>query len=539
MAYSASTDPDTMYMEQAMLQPDRKQFLKAMADEVNAHTQNGHWKLILRSEVPPGVKVLPSVWAMKRKRRIATREVYKWKARLNLHGGKQEYGVNYWETYAATLAWPPIRFLMTLAIIKSWHTWQIDFTLAYPQADVECDLYMEIPRGFQVGNGNNKHCLQIIKNIYGQKQAGRTWAIYLKRGLLSIGFIQSLADECIFFKGGIIFMVYVDDGIFMAPSKKEIDQAIKDMKKIFNLTDEGDISDYLGIKVTKLPNGSISLTQPHLIDIILSDLNFAANTKSKEIPAVSSAILQRDIDGDPFEEHWDFRSIIGKLNFLEKSTRPDVAYAVHQCARFSAAPRKSHAMAIRQIGRYLLGTKDKGIILHPKSSDFIVWCDADFCGNWNKETAISDPVTAKSRSGYAITYAGCPIFWASKMQTEVTLSTTESEYVSLSQNLREVIPLMQLVEEIKQKLDANLVAKPTVRCTVFEDNSGALELAMVPKMRPRTKHINNKYHHFREHVRTKKISVLAVDSADQVADYLTKPLSRDMFQKHRMALQGW
>ena len=125
------------------------------------------------------------------------------------------------------------------------------------------------------------------------------------------------------------------------------------------------------------------------------------------------------------------------------------------------------------------------------------------------------------------------------MQTEVTLSTTESEYVSLSQSLREVIPLMQLVEEIKQKLDANLVAKLTVCCTVFEDNSGALELAMVPKMQPWTKHISNRYHHFCKHVCTKKISALAVDSADQVADYLTKPLSRDMFQRHRMTLQGW
>jgi Reverse transcriptase (RNA-dependent DNA polymerase) len=155
IAYPASTDPDTMYMDQAMLQPDRIQLLKAMADEVNAHTQNGHWRLILRSEVPPGIKVLPSVWAMKRKGQIATREVYKWKDCLNLHGGKQGYGVNYWETYAAMLAWPPIHFLMTLSIIKSWHTWQIDFTFTYSQADVECDLYMDIQRGFQVGNGNN------------------------------------------------------------------------------------------------------------------------------------------------------------------------------------------------------------------------------------------------------------------------------------------------------------------------------------------------------------------------------------------------
>ena len=110
--------------------------------------------------------------------RIATWEVYKWKACLNLHGGKQEYGVNYWETYEATLAWPHICFMLTMAMIKSWHTQQIDFTLAYPQADVEHDLYMEFPKGFDVSQNSNQYCLQIIKNTYGQKQVGRTWALH-------------------------------------------------------------------------------------------------------------------------------------------------------------------------------------------------------------------------------------------------------------------------------------------------------------------------------------------------------------------------
>ena len=121
-----------------MRQPDRKQFVKAMQDEINAHTNNRHWEIIDRSQVPEGVQILPSVWAMKRKRRISTGEVYKWKARLNLHGGKQEHGINYWETYAATLAWPTIRFLLTQSLLMGWHTRQIDFTLAYPQADAEC-----------------------------------------------------------------------------------------------------------------------------------------------------------------------------------------------------------------------------------------------------------------------------------------------------------------------------------------------------------------------------------------------------------------
>jgi hypothetical protein len=186
-----------------------------------------------------------------------------------------------------------------------------------------------------------------------------------------------------------------------------------------------------------------------------------------------------------------------------------------------------------------MATRDQGIILRPTQHDFTVWCDADFAGNWDKDTAMDDPMTAKSRSGYAISYANCPIYWASKLQTEIALSTTESEYISLSQALRDTIPLMNLVDEVKRKYDEKIVSTPTVRCTLFEDNSGALELANAPKMRPRTKHINVKYHHFRDHVKKKKIRITSVRSEDQVADYLTKALPKETFERHRNAFQNW
>jgi Reverse transcriptase (RNA-dependent DNA polymerase) len=87
---------------------------------------------------------------MKRKRRLLTNDVYKWKARLNLHGGQQEHGVNYWETYAPVVTWAAIRLVMILVLMYKWYTVQIDFVLAYPQGDVECDLFMKIPKGFEV-----------------------------------------------------------------------------------------------------------------------------------------------------------------------------------------------------------------------------------------------------------------------------------------------------------------------------------------------------------------------------------------------------
>ena len=542
MAFSANkSDPDTMYMHQAMRQPDKENFKKTMMEEINAHTNNKHWEIIKRKDVPEGVKVLPSVWAMKRKRRISTGEVYKWKARLNLHGGKQEHGINYWETYAATLAWPTIRFMLTQALIMGWQTRQIDFTLAYPQAEAECQLYMDIPKGFDMAGGNENHCLKILKNIYGQRQAGRIWSLHLKKGLQECGFRQSAVDECVFYKKQVIFMVYVDDAILLSPLKSEIDTTLKDLRQNFKLTDEGDIAEYLGLQILKHSNGTISLTQPQLVASILRDINFSKNTKIKTIPAAPTHLLQRDPEGDQFDEHWDYRSVIGKLNFLEKSSRPDIAFAVHQCARFASNPKKSHADAVKQIGRYLMGTQDKGLILRPDAKQsFLVWADADFVGNWNQETAMSDVTTAKSRSGYLITYAGCPISWASKMQTEVALSTTESEYISLSSALRETIPMMRLIEEFKDKFDCeNIITKPTIHCTLFEDNSGALELAQAPKMRPRTRHINIKYHHFREYVRRKMITIQSVRTTEQLADIFTKPLPRDLFTKFRDKILIW
>jgi hypothetical protein len=148
-------------------------------------------------------------------------------------------------------------------------------------------------------------------------------------------------------------------------------------------------------------------------------------------------------------------------------------------------------------------------------------------------------VTARSRSGYIIKYANCPVVWASRLQTEIALSSTESEYVSLSQSLREVLPLMRLTTELS-KAGFNMTTKvPRIHCSAFEDNSGALEMANTPKMRPRTKHMNIKYHHFRDAVQKGLVTIHAINTLDQLADIFTKPLSITLFTKFRKGIMGW
>jgi hypothetical protein len=543
LVYKASSDPDIMYYHQAMQQPDRTQWEKAVQSELEDHEKGKHWVAILKSSLPEGTKVLPAVWAMRRKRRIATQEVYKWKARLNIDGGKQEYGVHYWETYAPVVSWPVVRFFLVLSLLKGWKTRQLDFVLAYTQADVETDLYMKLPTAYsKPGVTPQTHVLKLLKNLYGQKQAGRVWNKYMTEHAIALGFVQSKADECVFYFKSSVMLVYTDDCIIMGPTDEELDIMVAKLKSAFDITEEGDICDYLGIKFTKEEDNTISLKQPHLIASILKDLGLdKPNSTPADTPALSSKPLTKHLDKrrhDP--NHFDYRSVIGKLNYLEKSTRPDISEAVHQCARFSSNPRQPHTEAVKRIGRYLKGTADEGIIMKPgKEQSFECWVDASHAGEWQTEGVEDESSSARSRMGYVFTYANCPILWASKMQTEIALSTTEAEYMALSMAMREMIPLVRLFEEAKHHgidIDVN---KAVVKCTVFEDNEGAAEIATVHKFRARTKHIHLKYHHFREHVTSGLINIEKVPTEMQLADIFTKPLAVYLFTKHRLGIMGW
>jgi hypothetical protein len=187
-----------------MKAPDRDEFVKTIVKEMTYHIVSKNSELVPRQDVPEGIKVLDSVWAMKRKRDILTRKVLKYKSRLNVHGGQHEFTVNYFETYSPVVTWAAVRLMTTMDWLNNWHTFQCDFLLAYPQTPIEFDIYMEFPKGIQISSGNNKtHVLRLIKKLYGQKQAGRVWNQHLAKGLKKAGFVASKVDECVFYKGKI------------------------------------------------------------------------------------------------------------------------------------------------------------------------------------------------------------------------------------------------------------------------------------------------------------------------------------------------
>lgn len=277
--------------------------------------------------------------------------------------------------------------------------------------------------------------------------------------------------------------------------------------------------------------------QPGLINQVINATNIQlCNTIG--LPA-SSTPLGSDVNGENFNETWGYSSVVGMLNYLANNTRPDISYATHQCARFTHNPKKSHGMAVKHIIRYLSGTKDKGIIMTP-SNNFSVDCyvDADFAGLYGHEDC-QNPVSVKSRTGYVLLLADCPLLWVSKLQTMIAVSTMEAEYIALSQAMRDIIPMRRLAKLACDtifgpgKYDARIFSK------VFEDNTGALQLARAPRMTPRTKHYGIKYHFFHEHVSIGHIKLFKVESRNQRADIFTKGLVLVLFEHNRFLLCGW
>ncbi|KAL7474333.1 hypothetical protein ACHAW6_000309 [Cyclotella cf. meneghiniana] len=224
---------------------------------------------------------------------------------------------------------------------------------------------------------------------------------------------------------------------------------------------------------------------------------------------------------------------MGKLNYIGQTTTPDILYVIDQAAKYSADPRLEHGKEIVDIIKYLKAKCHIGLRIKPDASQgFQCNCDAYFAGNWNKEFTAMDPSTAKSRSGWILFYAACPIIWASKLQSQVVLSMTEAEYIAMSMALRDVIRLMELIKEMGGPKFDIVNMQPYQYCKVVEDNSGAFELARLPRLCPHTKNIKVCYHHFREHVRKDLIKIFPINTKDQIADTLTKALPQHDFVRH-------
>jgi Reverse transcriptase (RNA-dependent DNA polymerase) len=163
---------------------------------------------------------------------------------------------------------------------------------------------MEIPKGCHVPEGDDEWVLEVLNNIYGQRQAAKVWYNFLTKGLIQIlGFQQSEHDPCILWRGTCIIIIYTDDTIITGPDENEINQVIKDISKDYETRHKDSVSDFLGVNIQRdEEKKEVMLTQQQLIHSILKDLHLDGTPKTRTTPALSTTILHAD--SKQYEEDW-------------------------------------------------------------------------------------------------------------------------------------------------------------------------------------------------------------------------------------------
>lgn len=285
----------------------------------------------------------------------------------------------------------------------------------------------------------------------------------------------------------------------------------------FEVNDLGELHHFLGMKVVQdKVSGDVWIGQPAYVGKVLERFGMQ-DARSVVTPVDTSSKLVKAAKDDVLFDQSIYQSAVGSLLYLSTGTRPDIAFAVSDVAKFSANPTQRHWTGVKRILRYLKGTSDLG--LHYTSSDvdgLVGYSDSDWAGDLDDR---------KSVSGYMFKLCGAPISWRSKKQTSVALSTAEAEYIALSGATQEAVWLRQLTSELRFKQ-----TKPTV---IYEDNQSAISLAQNAQFHGRMKHIDIRHHFVREKVSDGMIELKYCPSDQMLADMLTKGLSRTVFETLR------
>ncbi len=366
-----------------------------------------------------------------------------------------------------------------------------------------------------------------------------TWLVHLFKILKKMKMRQSKNDACLWFGKDLIVIIYCDDCGICSKSPEIANKFVEQLQAHgLRLTVEGPFSKYLGIQIKMdEKTKTVKMSQPGLIKKLL-ELTDMVDCAEQYVPARREAVGS-DPDGEPWTETWTLPQANGTLLYLATNTRPDIAFAVSQTARYNHCPRKSHATAVKKIVRYLKGTMHEGITYKlPSCFDIEAYADSDYAGLYRQEPD-EDPTSVKSRMGYVIFWAGFPLLCKSKLISVICLSTSEAEYASLSSMLRELIPVRLVIKEVMAELDIG--DHTSLTTTIHQDNDATRLLATRQHITNRTKHFLVRWHHFWGFLNENQdtVYVIRCDTKQMIADYLTKGLPKEAFEYLRRKAQGW
>ena len=537
-ALETSAPRDPKNRREAMA-ADEKGWTQAEGKELKKHADNESYDVIDRSEVPHGRKLVKLVWVYKIKRDGTL------KARLCVQGCTQVPGVDYDQTFCATMRPGSLRLIASMAARLGLSLRRWDFASAYLQGVLDDGevVYCHLPPGYESkgANGEPQVCV-VRKPIYGMAQAGRRWQRSLFPWLLEQGLTQLHSDPCVFYTSrevdtpsgkrleSMVIGVYVDD-LCIAYSHDDEDslyaEFTRNLRDRWEVEDEGPISDLLAVQFA-YSRGKVKLHQQeyieklvatHLPDGVPSSGRTARTPCDDDLTRHSSDSLAARANGVPPEPetHKAYMSLVGALLYCATNTRPDVAYAVGILCRSMSCPTAELLADARRVLHYLHRTRTIGLTYECDQLDLRGFSDSD----WGVK---------HSTTGYVFLFNGAAIAWGSKKQISVALSSCEAELMALSEAAKEACYLSTYAEEVGLSSGRPI--------DLSGDNQAARDLAYNPEHHQRTKHIARRHFFVREMVESRQLRVPFVPTDDNLGDFFTKPLGAAKFRAMRALIMN-
>jgi len=354
----------------------------------------------------------------------------------------------------------------------------MDIKGAYLNGKLKEHVYMKQPEGFD--NGTGRIC-QLIKTLYGLKQAGHEWNIKFNSKLTKRKYKCLFSDPCMYIfhvrDDFSIVTVWVDDILIFVTSIELRDKTVADIEAKWEVTNIGKPTKIVGIEIT-MTSDSIAILSKQYIELILRKEGMDGSN-FMSTPLDPNIALVPNPEGENRSRSNSFARLLGELQYIANTMCPDITYTVNRLASYTANPSLQHNIAVKQILRYLAGTQSHGIVYkaHPQQKNLYGYAD----------TAYSNADNRGSTMGYVFLVADGAITWCLKKQIATALSLTEAEYVVLSESVQEACWLRSLYNELRL-LPRELLT------LVLGDNEGAIAMMKNPQFHKRSKHIEIHWH---------------------------------------------
>lgn len=491
-------------------QEELEKWKAAMREELEALRKRGTFEYVDR---PKDRRVIQNRWVFDEK------SDGRLKARLVAKGFTQVEGVDFDQVFSPVVRFESLRLILALCALKDMHILGVDVRNAYLYAELDEEIYMEQPQGFALP-GKEHLVIRLRRALYGLKQAGLEWWKAMSKSMEELGFSRLHSDAGIFTYtdketgSKCIAVVYVDDALFCSADRALAEKLKKQFMAKWECRDLGDAKEFLRIRITR-KGQIIAIDQVAYLEKVLERTGMT-NAKAAATPLPAGYYpVPNEGELDP-ELRQRFQVVIGSLLYIMLGTRPDISFAVTKLAQFSANPSDEHLKKALHVCRYLVGTKDYRLVYDGRKG---VGVSAMTDSDWG-----SDPNTRRSQTGYLVSLASGAITWTSRAQKTIAHSSTEAEYMALSDCSRQCVWVHQLFKELGYSL------KPI---EISGDNQGSIFIASNPVTEKRSKHVDIRYHYIREVIARGLVEVTFIPGEDNPADLLTKNLGRVKFEKFR------